>query len=106
VNPLSEIQRLERELQAATAAAGEEAAAAVTEARRQAKHLIDEAESRGRAAAEQRYEDGIGRARDAGDRIRGGADERVVALRRKAEPHLTEAVDLVMDMVLSTRRER
>jgi vacuolar-type H+-ATPase subunit H len=105
-NPLTAIHETERDVQAAIAAAAEEAAEAVAEARRQAKHLIDEAGARGRAAAEHRYEEGIARARDSGDRIRSGADERVAALRRRAEPHLTEAVDLVMHMVLSTRKDR
>ncbi len=105
-NPLRAIHETEREVQAAIAAASEEATAAIAEAHRQARQLIDEARARGRAAAERRYEEGIGLARDAGDRIRSAADERVAALRRQAEPHLTEAVDLVMAEVLSIRGER
>ena len=104
-NPLAEILAAERAVTEAIAEATEHAEAELNETRRQARQLTDEARNRGRSAAERRYEEGIARARDAGDRIRSGADERVAALRRSAEPYLPAAVDLVMDTVLSTRRE-
>ena len=101
-NPLDQIHQTEREVQVAIAEAKEQAAAALAEARTQAEQLLEEARNRGRVAAERRYEEGIARARDAGDMIRTGAAERVAAMRRQTEPHLSAAVDLVMETVLST----
>ena len=101
-DPLLDILETERAVQAAIAAASEQATSALAETRREAERLVEEARDRGRATAEIRYEEGIARARDAGDRIRNGADEQVAALRRQAEPFLSEAVDLVMHTVLTT----
>ncbi len=104
-NPLLEIHQTERSVAATIAAATEEAAAALTEARRKADALVGEARARGTATAERRYEEGLARARDEGDRIRGGADERAANLHRQAETHISAAVDLVMDTVLPSPRE-
>ncbi len=104
-NPLAEIHQTERSVAAAITEATEEAAAAITEARRNADAIVEEARARGQATAERRYEEGLARARDEGDRTRGGADERAANLRRQAETHLSAAVDLVMDTVLPAPQE-
>ncbi len=104
-NPLDEILQTERSITAEIAEATEEAAAALAEARRRAKQLVEEARARGQTTAEHRYTVGLAKARDVGDHIRAGADDRLAALRRQAEPHVAAAVDLVMDTVLSRVEE-
>ncbi len=104
-NPLEEILQTERLVTAAITQATQEADAALTEARRRAEQLIEDARARGKATAARRYEEGLARARDDGDRIRRGADERVATLHRQAEAHLSSAVDLVMDTLLPAPEE-
>lgn len=105
VDPLDEILRTERSVAAAIEAATEEAAAARTEARRRADQLVKDAGGRGKAIADRRYQEGLARARDEGDRIRATADERVARLRRQADAQLASAVDLVMRTVLPPPEE-
>ncbi|MDH3731316.1 MAG: hypothetical protein OES13_09375 [Acidimicrobiia bacterium] len=104
-DPLSEIRRVERSVSMAVADARSEAATAIAEAKRRAEQLIAEASARGQTAAEQRYQDGLARARDEAEKILGDGDGRVAALRRQAETHLPAAVDLVMTMVLPPPEE-
>jgi vacuolar-type H+-ATPase subunit H len=104
-NPLLDIHTTERSVAATIAAAEEAATAGLAEARRTAETLVGEARARGTATAKRRYEEGLARARDEGDRIRSGADERAASLRRRAETHVPAAVDLVMDTVLPSPGE-
>ena len=99
-DPLAEIRRAERAMSVAIADAKSDAATAVAEARQRAKQLVADARARGLAAAEQRYKDGLARARDQAEKVLGDGDGRVAALRRQAEPHLPAAVDRVMATVL------
>lgn len=105
VDPLDEILSAERSVAAAIKTATEEAAAARTAARRRAEQLVKDAEGRGKAIADRRYQEGLTRARDEGDRIRATADERVARLRRQADAQLAAAVDLVMRSVLPPPEE-
>jgi vacuolar-type H+-ATPase subunit H len=98
--PLEEIRQLERSVALAIADATAESASALDEARRDGEELVTEARSRGLATAEQRYQDGLARARDEAEKILSDGDGRVAALRRQADAHLSAAVDLVMAMVL------
>ncbi len=104
-SPLDEILRTERSIRDQISKVTEEAATEVAAARRQGKQLVEEARARGRETAERRYELGLAKARDEGDRIRAGVDDRVAALRRQAQPHLSMAVDLVMDTVVAALEE-
>jgi vacuolar-type H+-ATPase subunit H len=104
-DPLNEILQVERSVAAAISAAREEAAVAVTEARRQGERLVEAARARGKELADQRYEEGLARARDEGDLIRSTADEKVARLRRQAQAHVSPAVDLVMATVLPSPEE-
>jgi len=99
-DPLSEIRRVERSVSLATAEATSEAATAVDEARRSADQLVADAGARGLATAAQRYKEGLERARAEADKILADGDEKVAALRRQAEAQLSDAVDVVMAMVL------
>jgi len=105
VDPLEEILSAERSVAVAIKTATEEAAAARTAARRRAEQLVKDAAARGRAIADRRYEEGLARARDEGDRIRATADERVARLRRQAEAKLAAAVELVVCTVLPPSEE-
>ena len=105
LDPLDEILRAERSVTAAIKTATEEAAAARTEARRRAEQLVKDAGARGKAIADRRYQEGLARARDEGDRIRATADERVARLRRQADVQMAAAVDLVMCTVLPPYEE-
>lgn len=103
--PLDEIRRAERA--AARAIQEAEASGEQTVARAHAKAatLVREARARGEATAARRYEEGMSRAHDAARRVETIADDRVAALRRKAEPRLSAAVDAVVAYVLPTRKE-
>ena len=104
-DPLDEILQVERSVAAAISAAREEAAAALTEARRQGERLVEAGRARGRELADQRYEEGLARARDEGELIRSTADEKVARMRRRAQAHVSPAVDLVMATVLPSLEE-
>jgi vacuolar-type H+-ATPase subunit H len=105
VDPLEEILSTERSVADAIKTATEEVAVARTAARRRAEQLVEDAAARGKAIADRRYEEGLARARDEGDRIRATADERVARLRRQADAELAAAVELVMRTVLPASEE-
>lgn len=104
-NPLDEIRRLERSVSMAIEEAQRGAIDAVNEAGRRAEQVVGDARVRGHAAAERRYQEGLARARDDAERILGDADGRVTALRRRADAHMTAAVDRVMALVLPAPEE-
>lgn len=98
--PLDEILRTEQSVTAAISAAREEASTTLADNGRLAEQMVEDARSRGQAIAEKRYQEGLARARDEGDLIRSTADELVSGLRRRTDPHMSSAVDLVIDTVL------
>ena len=104
-NPLEEILRAERSVAEAISEAKEEATAALVQARRRADQLVADARSRGQANAERRYEEGIARARNEGELIHATADDKIAALRRRTESHLSAAVSLVLKTVLPVVEE-
>jgi len=99
-NPLDEIRRAERAAAAARESAKVAAEHAITEARRRADKLILEARNRGEVTAAKHYEEAMTRAHDAALSLESIADDRIAAMRLKADPHLDAAVDAVVAFVL------
>ena len=104
VDPVAEIRRLEHSVASSIAEAKAEAETAIAEAERRAEEMVAEAQQRGLATAEERYRDALTRARDDAQRIVTDGEEGVAALRRRAEAQVPGAVDLVMTIVLPSRR--
>ncbi len=82
------------------------AADSVSDLRQERAQALAEAERRGRAEAERRLAASVAAAEQEAEAILAGCDERIESLRRSAEPHRSDAVAAMVDLLLAPPLEK
>jgi F0F1-type ATP synthase membrane subunit b/b' len=103
---LDEIRATERDMARRLQGAKDKAAADLEAGRTEAKRLAAGARSRGKEAADVRYDEVVRTARHQAAGLEADAAEQAAALREHALPHLRELVDAIVELVLAPPTER
>lgn len=96
---LQDIRNAELDAARRLEAARTAAEAAVTDARRRAQRLVEQAREEGRAEADRRYRQTVDAARGQAGSI--DAEDRIAKLTARVEPKIPALVDAIVELVLS-----